>query len=412
MTPWNSASPARTRRAARSVPGTALCGLALTCIALLTTGCVSSAVTRTDLYQGYFDEPIRTPAATISHEVRDGTHVIRLAGDEYAMGVAYGKKAAELGIASIYREILENATALLREDVGDEYASVISVELVTDLLLEAWSRMEPFTPDYALRMLRGFADGSGLPLEDVHALHAIPDFTETSCSALWATGSATADGSSLQIRVLDYIMGLGIQKYPAVVFMEFPTGHTVANVGWLGLLGVISGMNDAGLAVSEMGYGDPDGENLRGAPMPFLLLDVLRWARTPGEASGIVRATPRTNSYVYIVGTAEERALLFVTDAYAVTSYEPGVPDAPVAQLPDMLQAGHYQERMDELVAERHGEISDRWLREEFIPRIAMDSNLQSVVYDLTNLRFHVANAPDTSRRAADASYTTFAFRE
>lgn len=241
-------------------------------------------------------------------------------------------------------------------------------------------------------------------------MHAIPDFTETSCSALWATGDAVAGGGSLQVRVLDYIMELGIQEEPAVVFLDFADGHTVANVGWLGLIGVISGMNDAGLAVSEMGYGDPSGESFHGIPMPFLLLDVLRWCDDPAEAAGIVRSRPRTNSYVYVVGTALKGALAFVTNPYEVRIFRPGDRDAPVPQFPSSLHAGHYEDRMTELLGEAYGRVSIRWLSEEYLPAIAMKSNLQCVIYDLTNLRFLVANAPDGKHRAADQSYADFGF--
>jgi hypothetical protein len=65
---------------------------------------------------------------------------------------------------------------------------------------------------------------------------------------------------------------------------------------------------------------------------------------------------------------------------------------------------------MDALVTENHGNISVEWLQRVFIPQIAMDSNLQSVVYDLTNLKFYVANAPDGSHRAADQRYSLFSF--
>ncbi len=375
---------------------------------MLLASCAS--VDRTDLYRSYFDEPIRSEKAELSYRIEGATHVITVSGDEYWMGYHYGEKAAELGVESMYGEVMANAAAMLADDVPAEYRGLVTVKLVKRLLLDGWERMEPFVPDYMMRMLKGFSDGSGIALNDVYAMHAIPDFTETSCSALWATGDATTDGATLQIRVLDYIMGLGIQKYPTVVFMRFETGHTVANIGWLGLLGVISGMNDAGLAVSEMGYGNPDGENFHGIPMPFLLLDVLRWCATPGEAEGVVRSNPRTNSYVYIVGSAADGGTVFVTDAYEVQTFGPGDGEAPVPQLDDMLQAGHYQDRMNALVAERHGSISAEWLRDEFIPQIAMDSNLQSVVYDLDNLTFSVANAADGRRRAADQPYTEFSF--
>ncbi len=385
-------------------------GVAALVLSVTLSGCVNRAITRSNLYQSYFDQPLPGAEATIAYEQVAGTHVLRLSGDEYAMGYAYGAKAAELGIGSIYDEIFANATSMLSDQAPEEYRRFMTVKRVKELLLTGWRRMEPYTPRYALQMLEGFAAGSRLAIDDVLAMHAIPDFTETSCSALWAGAPATVDGSAMQIRVLDYIMDLGIQQYPAVVFMEFEEGHAVANIGWLGLLGVISGMNNTGLAVSEMGYGNPEGEHFHATPMPFLLLDVLRWARTPEEASGIIRSAPRTNSYVYIVGTAEHDGLAFVTNAYSVESFAPGQRDGPVPQLSGMLHAGHYQERMDALVADYHGRISVPWLQDELIPQIAMDSSLQVVIYDLPRLRFHVANAPDREQRAADSVYREFGF--
>lgn len=381
----------------------------LLCFAVL-TACATNAVRRTDLYQSYYDDPVRGVGAELRYELVGDTHVLHLSGSSYDMGFEYGRKAAELGVRGMYDEVFANAAGMLADEVPAGYEKHVNVRLVKQLLLDGWGLLEPYVPRYIMDMLEGFAVGSGLSPDDVYAMHALPDFTETSCSALWATGSATTTGESVQIRVLDYIMGLGIQKYPAVVFMDFERGHHVANIGWLGLVGVISGMNDTGLAVSEMGYGNPVGENLHGMPMPFLLLDILRWADDPEQAEGIIRSAARTNSYAYIVGTDERSGLAFVTDAYEVGTFHPGATDAPVLQLVDSLHAGHYQDRMDKLVAESHGRISPGWLMQEFIPAIAMDSNLQCVVYDLSHGRFYVANAPDLRQRACDQPYTEFAF--
>ncbi len=382
----------------------------LSCLLVALSGCVSYTIEQTDLYKSYFDEPSGDHRAELVYEETEGIHVFQLSGDVDAMGYEYGTKAAELDVAGVYKEIFENAAEMLKEDAPGEYRKFMDVRLLKGLLVDAWRIMEPHVPAYAVEMLRGFAAGSGIPYDDVQAMHAIPDFTETSCSALWAAGSAAEAGRPVQIRVLDYIMGLGIQKYPAVLFLDFAQGHTVANIGWLGLLGVISGMNDSGLAVSEMGYGNPDGESFHGIPMPFLLLDILRWCSHPREAEGIIRSNPRTNSYVYIVGTANKGGLAFVTNPHEVVVFEPGQESALVPQLPDCLHAGHYQERMNAFVAERHGSISAEWLMDSFIPRIAMDSNLQSIVYDLAHLRFFLANAPDTKRRACDQAYTMIEF--
>lgn len=386
--------------------------LAFALSACLLASCTSAQIRRTDLYRQYFDEPVRPPApsATIAYEKRGNTHVFSLSGDEYAMGRAYGEAARGLGIGSFYEEVFANAARMLAEEVPAEFRGRLTIPLAKRLLRDAWDRMEPHVPPYALRLLAGFADGSGLDIADVHAMHAIPDFSESSCSALWATGSATADGSTLQVRVLDYIMGLGIQREPAVVFLRFAGGHTVANIGWLGLLGVISGMNDAGLAVSEMGTGNPAGETFHGIPMPFLLLDILRWCDDPAEAAGIIRSHPRTASYAYLIGSARKGALAFATDPSGVSVFRPGQRDAPVPQFPDSLHAGHYAERMTALLGDSLGRVSLEWLVKEYLPSIAMPSNLQCVIYELEKGRFLVANAPDASRRAADQAYAEFSF--
>ncbi len=384
---------------------------AVALLALL-SGCMTAAIAKTDLYKSYYDEPLRPAGAPApsTYEKKGNTHVFSLFGDEYTMGLEYGKLARDLGIHSFYAEVFARATRMLAGEVPARHRDKLDVPTVKWLLLDAWKLMEPHVPDYAMRLLDGFAAGSGLEVSDVYAMHAIPDFTETSCSALWATGDAVANGSPLQVRVLDYIMELGIQANPALVFMHFQNGHTVANIGWLGLLGVISGMNDQGLAVSEMGYGNPKGESFHGIPMPFLELEILRWCDDPAEAAGIIRSRPRTNSYAYVVGSAHKGALGFTTNPYEVLVFRPGQKDAPVPQFPSSLHAGHFQARMTELLGKSLGRVSIDWLEREYLPAIAMDSNLQCVIFDLANLRFLVANAPDTPRRAADQPYSEFSF--
>jgi hypothetical protein len=144
--------------------------------------------------------------------------------------------------------------------------------------------------------------------------------------------------------------------------------------------------------------------------MPFLQLEILRWCDDPAEAAGIIRSRPRTNSYAYVVGSARKGALGFTTNPYEVQVFRPGQKDAPVPQFSSSLHAGHYEDRMTSLLGESYGKVSIEWLVREYLPAIAMNSNLQCVIYDLANGRFLVANSPDTSHRAADQPYTEFSF--
>jgi len=47
--------------------------------------------------------------------------------------------------------------------------------------------------------------------------------------------------------------------------------NAYATIGWIGFVGAVSGVNAKGVALSEMGFGNPPGKRSRGTPMPFML---------------------------------------------------------------------------------------------------------------------------------------------
>lgn len=52
---------------------------------------------------------------------------------------------------------------------------------------------EPFTDQDFLDELQGLSDGSGVPLQMIKRIHAIPDATKGDCSMFGAWGSALQD---------------------------------------------------------------------------------------------------------------------------------------------------------------------------------------------------------------------------
>src|SRR6266700_551254 len=74
-------------------------------------------------------------------------------------------------------------------------------------------------------------------------------------------------------------------------------------------------MNEKGVAISEMGFGNPPGETLAGEPMIFLLKRVLRHAEGAEGAASIIRAARRNNSYAYWLGDRGGGAIGMVTSA-------------------------------------------------------------------------------------------------
>lgn len=120
-------------------------------------------------------------------------------------------------------------------------------------LIEVWARTAAFADDRVEQELAGLADGSGLPLSTLQAVHTLPLLMPYSCSSVAVWGKATVDGHLYQTRNLDWDMKVGAHNFPAVV-MYLPTQgipHVIPS--FAGIIGAHTGMNMKGIALAEMG---------------------------------------------------------------------------------------------------------------------------------------------------------------
>ena len=199
------------------------------------------------------------------------------------------------------------------------------------------------------------------------------------------------------------------------------------NIGWAGFTGVISGMNDKGIAISEKGYGGPGEESpgilepqpketIEGIPMIFLLKKVLQHANSVDETTGIMKSADKTNYFVYVVGDGitedgKPNVRGFISTRESFKVYTPNEHNFPILQLEDIIYSSHDNEKCYQLLKKLHGKIDPSIIIEKINPAIAMKSNLQCVVYDPKNLRFWVANA-EGKNRACEQRYVLFDFRK
>src|SRR5438552_152767 len=295
--------------------------------------------------------------------------VLHVSGDNfYSLGYHHGRLLGPQVKATI-EEVLEAAQGMLPAAARKHASHKVKQELVAEALDKAWAMMAPFTPQEELEEMAGLADGlkaagiTGLGLSTIHRVHTLPDLSETSCSALVARGSATGDGHVYQLRILDYGGGFGLEKRPLLtVYHAVRTNeNSFLSIGWIGFVGVISGMNEKGVAISEMGYGNPPGETLAGEPMPFLLKQALRYANTADEAACLIRAARRSNSYAYWIGDrlggaigmltcAKECQLFHINECAEIMDQQEKVP-----QFTDVIYAGHDNKTQGRLVAASRG---------------------------------------------------------
>lgn len=377
---------------------------------------------RSDVIESVEQEQAILSKAKVGWTEDGKVRVLYVSGTPYERGYQHGK--------------------LLREEVRDNLLTLHKKLLrkfrYEELLDEAYERQRPFIPQEYIDEMHGLAHGSRLPLRVIHAIHALPEITEwggkrklkkvikdmmegvygTSCSNFCATGNATPDKKMYTVRVLDW--GLHklskLHEYPLItVTVPENGGVPSANIGWIGFLGAVSGMNAQSITLGEMGYGDPEGESMRGEPMPFVLRDVLTYAKNLADVRRIISSKQGTNSFVFLMSDGKTgQSELYIRDRFRFEVHKPGEElkddKKTFPAIKEVLYGGHYDDRMAKVLAEKRGEITPDIIMKDVIPEIAMPSNFQNVIYDPRDLQFWFNNAKDPDHRAAEQPYTYFNF--
>jgi len=346
--------------------------------------------------------PICGELSTVG-EGADAISVIKLWGTPYEMGYAHGKLCSEK-IKAFYGRIIG--------------AMTVGMNVDPKVLDAAWAQMEPFVAEHHIEELKGLADGAGIDLQMVQRAHAVPDLSEFHCTFFAAFGQATKDGKLHQIRALDYEMRAGIQDEPALVVYK-PEGHNAfVQVGWVGFIGCISGMNDKQIAVSEIGeHFSDDVETLAGEPMPLVMRRALEEANTLDEGIQVFKSAHRTSSYLYCVGDGkipDARKLRTSKDFCEI--YGPG--EQGDATLPNVVYwsmgvDSRWNKRVHDVLKAKLGQIDENVGMQDIMGGLGT-GNLHAVHYVPGDLELWVANATPAPENAPayDQEFVHFSLAE
>ena len=171
-------------------------------------------------------------------------------------------------------------------------------------LREVWARTAAFADDRVEQEMAGLADGSGLPLGLLQAMHAVPILKPYSCSSIAAWGPATQDGHLYQTRNLDWSLEVKAHEFPVIVVYIPDKGRAHVVPTFAGMIGAHTGMNTAGLALSEMGD-SPEREMPYQVHAPHFTVffrTLLYDASSLTEALQTFQALPLTKRYHYVFG--------------------------------------------------------------------------------------------------------------
>jgi hypothetical protein len=403
-----------------------------TCALLTSTGCyyvVKPVVLNNQQARKVF-APLK-PDHTVTgwawtNSVGEGTNVITVLHFEsvsnyYSFGYHHGRIFATQIRDNIDMAYGVAKSLMARKKGLRSLPDSAKVAIVNVALDKAWERMEPYVYQCEKDEMEGIvagmrAGGVKISLTEVHRLMAAPDLTETTCSAFIATGSATKDGHTYQLRVLDFGGGTGLEKYPLISVYPptRPGENAFVNVGWIGFLGLVSGMNEKKVALSEMGMGTQPEETLCGEPMIMLLKRVLRYADSAEAAASIIRSAQRNNWYTYGIGDGKGGALGLLTSAKFCKVF-PVNADAEIEygkltlpQFKDIMYAGYDSKKLCEMADDMKGKF-DLESMQLIARKIRLPSCLHVVIYQNDTGDMWIANRHGTIP-AADCEYVKFPF--
>lgn len=201
--------------------------------------------------------------ATVDHGEltlhENGVPVVHVHGTSHEMGRALGELVGQQA-SETYLYYMRHFTPDLKGD------------------MKLAHEMESLMPDWFIEEMKGFAETSPLTYDEVLLGQTFLDIHKVAlCSTICAHDKASKTGEILLGRNLDF-PALSIAHEANYVVAYHPSDRPAyTGVTWPGFLGIITGMNTDGLALSMMlVYGHSRKEHLDGQPFPLVFRRLLR----------------------------------------------------------------------------------------------------------------------------------------
>ncbi len=151
--------------------------------------------------------------------------------------------------------------------------------------------------------LRGLARAARVSYDELLVLNAHVDALASGCSSITVQAPASASGRVLLARNLDWSAPAGMQDLAVLMVVHGPGGRAFASYTYPGFLGVLTAVNDAGVAVS-MNVSQSRDRARRCHPTPLLIRSALRRAATAEELLKHMVAGKRCSGFLITAADA------------------------------------------------------------------------------------------------------------
>ncbi len=315
--------------------------------------------------------------------------IIQLRGTPTQLGAAHGR---QLGpeLCSLYHRYFG---AYFANDTQRQLALAVAGAFETHVI-----------PEFRTE-IHALANSSGLGERQVMLEQCFLDATPmTACSTFTVPAAGCSDHVARFGRDLDW-PGLDIADKASVLLIFHPKDHyAFASVAWPGMLGVLSGMNDQGLALCNMEVTRPQRPP---SAMPYTLLYrmILERCKNVDEAIELLKTTPRQ--------TANNLMLMDAAGHRAVAEIQPDkvtIRRAPPNQI--LISTNHQRghdldtpgrcDRYDYLHAEGAKEFGHLTLAsmQAMLQHVSRaDLTLQSMIFEPANRVIYLAVGHDAARK-------------
>lgn len=258
---------------------------------------------------------------------------------------------------------------------------------------EVVRRTSPFIPKRFLIECDAVSKAAGITLATGRNINYFSEMFH--CSGVAVCASATTKGQVVHARVLDYMSDVNLQNYATLIVFMPEKYNNWLSVSYAGFIGTVTAMNEKGLAMGQIG-GRGEGK-WDGLPMSFMMRRVMEECATVEEALSLMKKTPLTCNYYYILSDKNKSMRGVIAFAGSpLEILEPGKQNNKLPPVPKdsvYLSGGKRDRLLGKRLHENFGEIDAKKMIEIIKYPVAMKSNLQNAIFLPESLTFYFSDA-------------------
>lgn len=280
----------------------------------------------------------------------DFVHMFRvdLVGNAYDRGYAQGyllaREMAEFMGPKLDKFYMDEVLNIDLSSFPEPLQSVLRVlqlkgaaaapELFKTAMAWVWEKEKQYVPSYYFDEIKGMAVGvcDSLKTKDcstdewevkIQQLNMLPELIRMACTAYGAWGKATPNQGLIQMRALDFGSGPFANYTVIATHRGNEFGNSYVSVSFPGFVGVVTGVSEHGIGVSEKVWMTYDKRSLQpgsydGEPDIFVLRDILQNSKNRADAEAYVQSINRT--WAIWIGVGDYETQVFDLVGYKQSS--------------------------------------------------------------------------------------------